>query len=173
VHVLVERRLHLQSLASPDPAASLASAISGVPGHLQRHWNRPGALDPQGPRSFCPVNNARSRRVMTWGDVQQYVQVLWVDPTTGLERLALTRAPVAFQGPSVWIGLNEFPSTTGNACYSRQPRRNLRCTRNWLFFLVRPKKRHGSWALFTHLSSSPTSRRRGRREGLCHEMRFG
>jgi hypothetical protein len=50
---------------------------------------------------------------MTWGDVQQYVQVLWVDPTTGLERLALTRAPVAFQGPSVWIGLNEFPSTTG------------------------------------------------------------
>jgi len=31
---------------------------------------------------------------MTWGDVQQYVQVLWVDPTTGLERLALTwRSP--------------------------------------------------------------------------------
>jgi hypothetical protein len=41
------------------------------------------------------------------GGAELYVKVLWVDPTTGLERQALTRSPVAFQGPSVWIGLND------------------------------------------------------------------
>jgi len=87
-------------------AAASAGAAAGTAAQIDDHHKRdPELAEP----AVLPALVATAARGggNEMGIAELYVKVLWVDPTTGLERQVLTRAPGAFQGPSVWIGLDD------------------------------------------------------------------